>query len=511
MSLLGIDVGTTGCKAAVFSVDGQLLASAYEEYDIQRPQPGWAELDPMLVWEKVKKIIRQVGSRIKADPIQALAVSSLGEALVPVNANRQPLAPSLLNFDSRGEAYLGSLEKVLSNEHLYRINGNTLGNQYGLTKLKWIKEHQPDLYQQADKFLHWSGFIACMLGAEAAVDYSLANRTLLFDLNHQQWSAELLEIAGLEVEKLPRPVPSGTVIGQVSSQIADELGLPRGVAIAAGAHDQCANAVGCGVIEEGQAAFGMGTYICITPVFTQRRDPVIMTEHGINTEHHAAPGKYVCFIYNQGGALVKWFRDTYAAAERSRALESGEDIYASLFAEIPDGPGSIMVLPHFTQTGPPAFIADSCGVIAGLRLETTRGEILKGIVESTAFYLKECIETLPPTGIAIHSYRAVGGGSKSDAWIQVCADIFGCPFERPNITEAGALGAAMMAGVGSGLFSSFEDGAKAMVRIERNFEPDGKRQQQYADRFAIYKKLAPAMSDYLRELAGLNHPAEKRK
>jgi xylulokinase len=501
MSLLGIDVGTTGCKAAVFSEEGHVLASAYEEYDCQRPKSGWAELDAVEVWAKVKGMISEVVSSSASDPVKALAVSSLGEAMVPVTEDRQILGPSILNFDARGEEYLGSLSSALDNERLYRINGNTLGNHYGLTKLMWIKEHQPDLYERAHKFLLWGSFVSFMLGADPVVDYSLANRTLLFDIDREAWSEEILELAGLDRSKLPDTAPSGTIIGTVSDRIARELGLPSNVSIVTGAHDQLANAVGCGVIKEGRAVYGMGTFICITPVFSQRREPDVMIQRGLNTEHHAVPGKYVSFIYNQGGSMVKWFRDTFAAAEHRQAEEAGRDVYTDLFAVIPEGPSGIVVLPHFTITGPPKFISDSCGVVAGLRLETSRGDILKGILEATTFDLKECIESLPPTGIEIVDFRAVGGGSKSDAWIQICADIMGRPFVRPRVTEAGALGAAIMAGVGGGVFSSYEAGVEAMVRLERTFEPDLQQQKLYEDRFEKYRRLWPLMGEYLRDLA----------
>jgi xylulokinase len=501
MSLLGIDVGTTGCKAAVFSEEGRLLASTYEEYDIQRPRPGWAELDAVEVWAKVRRTIGQVVSRCASDPVKALAVSSLGEATVPVTHDRQVLGPSILNFDVRGEEYLAGLSAALDDERLYRINGNTLGNHYGLTKLKWIKEHRPDLYERAHKFLLWGSFVSFMLGAEPVVDYSLANRTLLFDIDREAWSEELLALTGLDRAKLPDTAPSGTVIGTVSERAARELGLPPDVAVVTGAHDQCANAVGCGVIAAGRAAYSMGTFLCITPAFDERHEPALMIERGLNTEHHAVPGRYVTFIYNQGGSLVKWFRDTFAAAERQEAQEAGRDIYAELIAEIPAEPSGVVVLPHFTTTGPPAFISDSCGVIAGLRLGTQRGDILKGIIEGTTFYLKACVESLPPTGIEIADFRAVGGGSKSDAWIQICADVFGRPFVRPTITEAGALGAAIIAGVGSGVFPSYETGVEAMVSLERAFEPDPQRHGRYERRFEKYRRLWPLMRDYLRDLA----------
>lgn len=485
MSLLGIDVGTTGCKAAVFSETGGQLAFAYEEYDYLKTRPDWAELDVASVWAKIKKTIGQVAAAAPANSIKALAVSSMGEALVPVSADRQILGPSILNFDARGAEYLPHLSRILPNDRLYRINGNTWGNHYSLTKLKWLKQYQPELYRQADKFLLWSSFVSFMLGAEARVDYSLANRTLLFDLDRQAWSDEILRLSNLDQEKLPDLAPTGAVIGVVSGRVADELGLPHGVPIVAGAHDQCANAVGCGVIDQGRAMWGMGTFICATPVFSQRHDSALMIERGLNTEHHAVSGQYVSFIYNQGGSLVKWFRDTFAAAERRQAEQHGGDIYADLFAEIPQKPSPLIVLPPFS-TG-------SVGVMAGLQFDTPRGEILKGIIEGVTFDLKEAIESLPAIGIEIADFRAVGGGSKSDVWLQVCADILGRPFVRPKITEAGALGAAIMAGVGCGVFSSYAAGVEAMVGLERTFEPDMSQHQLYQSRYEEYSKLRSLM------------------
>jgi xylulokinase len=485
MSLLGIDVGTTACKVAAFSEKGELLAAAAVEYDPQRRQPGWAELDSLVVWAQIKRAIQQVAAQCTADPVQALAVSSLGEAMVPVARDRQVLGPSILNFDVRGEEYLPALRQALPDEHLYRINGNTLGNHYSLTKLQWLKEHQPDLYERADKFLLWGSFVSFMLGAAPVVDYSLANRTLLFDIDRGVWSEEILQLAGLEGGKLPDIAPSGTVIGSVAAGVAAEVGLSPGVAIVTGAHDQCANALGCGVIGEGQAVYGMGTFLCITPVFSERREPALMLERGLNTEHHAVPGQFVTFIYNQGGSGVKWFRDTFAAIEHRQAQAQGRDVYNDLFAEIPPAPSSVLVRPDFTATSP--------GVISGLRLETSRGDILKGILEGTTFDLKEAVEALPPTGIHIADFRVVGGGSKSDAWVQICADILGRPFVRPQVTEAGALGAAILVGVGSGVFPSFAAGVQAMVRLERTFEPDAQRQELYAARFEEYRQLCTQM------------------
>ena len=500
MSLLGIDVGTSGCKAAVCSEDGRVLGLAYEEYDYHCPQPGWAELDSLKTWKLIQRTIGQAAAGAKSDPVKAVCVSSLGESVVPVTADRQILGPAVLNFDVRGEEYLEDLRGRIDAEQLYRINGNTLGNQFSLTKLKWLKQYRPELYRQTEIFLPWSGFVAFMLGAQARADYSLANRTLLFDLERRDWSEALLDLAQLEREKLPGTVPSGAVIGTVAGGMAAELGLPAGIPIVSGGHDQCCNGVGCGVLAPGQAMYGMGTYLCLMPVFAQRPEPAVMLARGLNTEQHAAPGQYVSFLYNQGGAMFKWFRNTFAAAERSPAKASGQDLYATLLAEMPAGISRIMVLPHFTATGPPDFITDSCGVVAGLKLATRRGEILKGLIEAMTFDIRGAFETLPGAGIPVTDFRAVGGGSKSDAWIQINADILGRPFVRPEVNEAGVLGAAILAGAGCGMFASLEAGVNEMVRLGRTFEPDPKKQALYNERFAKYQSLWPLMEDYLRDL-----------
>jgi xylulokinase len=553
MSLLGIDVGTTGCKAAAFTSEGRVLSAAYREY-----AAGGAELDASEVWILIRDCIREAVGGTAADPVTALSVSSLGEAVVPVTADRRILGPSILNFDPRGREYVEGLRAAIPDNELYAFNGNTHGNHYGLTKLMWIRDNAPALYEQTDHFLLWSGFVSFMLGAEACVDYSLANRTLCFDLAECGWSARMRSATGLDFGKLPRPVPSGTVIGRVSREAAVETGLPEGTAIVAGAHDQCANAIGCGVVDEGSAMYGMGTFTCIVPVFVSRPDPSKMTPLGLNTEHHAAPGRFVSFIYNQGGSLLKWYRDTFAAREhaedrgtpgslplggrvqprsrrgrirlggkegvnagheaptevqrgssdpqtanRQRQTGLAPDLYDRLLAEMPDGPSGIVVLPHFTTTGPPEFIDDSCGIIAGLHLDTSRGRILKGVLEGTTFYLREITDALPAAGLNIAEYTAVGGGAKSAAWVQLSADIMGVPFRVPEVTEAGALGAALIAGVGTGVYESYGDAVSAAVRISQAFEPDAAAHERYGPLYAHYRSTAPLMRDYLRDLAGL--------
>jgi xylulokinase len=500
MSLMGIDVGTTGCKASVFSAAGALLGGAYREYDVNEPAPGRAELPVGTVWDAVRTVIAEaVAAAGPADPVSALCVSSLGEAVVPVTEDRRWLADSMLNYDERGAEYLPALAESLPDDYLYPINGNTLGNHYSLTKLLWIREHQPEVYEKTFAFLHWAPFVGFMLGAEPRADYCLANRTLLFDIRREDWSEDLARRAGADLGKLPPAVPSGTVTGEVSPALARELGLPPGVAIVSGAHDQCANGIGAGVLSPGRAMLGMGTYICLMPVFATPQDPAVMARNGLNTEHHAVPGRFVSFLYNHGGGLVKWHRDTFARAEREQARSAGNDLYAALSAEMPEGPSGVFVLPHFAPTGPPEFVSDSSGVMTGLRLGTTRGEILKGIQEGTLFYIKDCAMRLPDADEAFAECRAVGGGSNSDVWMQTAADIFNRPITCTKVAEAGTLGGAILAGAATGVFASAEEGADAMVGLDRVFEPDPARAATYAERFAKYQRLWPLLRDFLRD------------
>lgn len=491
MSLLGIDVGTTGCKAIVLSEEGKLLAIAQREYDVVRPRPGWAELDSRAVWRQVQEMIREVTSKTATDPIAALSISSMGEALTPVSRDRAILGNCLLGFDSRGaEATerLAAIDPVA----FFRRSGNLASPLYGGQKILWLRDHRPELFGDTYKFLAWADLVGYMLGADPCTDYSLANRSLFFDVQQARWSEETLEYLGMPLDKLPAVAQAGTVVGTVSRQAADELGLPGGVKIVLGAHDQCMSATGAGVIRPGQAAYGIGTYICITPAYDTIPPTEGMLAPMLNVEHHTIPGLFVSFYYNlTGGALLKWFRDTFALADKREALAAGRDVYDQLLAEMPAMPTELLVLPHFAPTGPPYFDPQPFGLIAGLSLETTRGTFIKGLLEGVTYYFRQGLEQMAQAGIAITEFRATGGGARSDAWLQISADILGRLLLRTRVTEASALGAIILAGAGSGVYASIEEAVGILVGIDRAFEPDARARAVYNASFARYQSLYP--------------------
>ena len=500
MSLLGIDVGTTGCKSAAFSVDsGKLIASAYSEYPVHRPRPDRAELDSREVFSKIKECITQVLSKTKKDPVTAICISSMGEAMTPVSAKREILGNSILMTDIRGAEYIRKLKIEIGQNKFYEINPNILGTNYSLPKLMWLMKHEPALYKKAWKFLLWGDLVAFMLGAEPLTSYSLANRTLLFDIHKENWSDFLLEWSGFDRNKLPECVPSGSIAGTVSDEISKELGLPAGVKIVVGGHDQCCNSLGAGINIPHKAICGIGTFECITPTYKNMPQVSRMLKAGLNIEHHVVKDLYVSFIYNQSGSLIRWFRDTFASADK-KLLAGKTDIYDILASEMPEEPTQLLVLPHFEMTGTPDFISDSSGVIAGLKISTTRGEILKAIMEGATFYFVESINQLKEMGIDTSEFIATGGGAKSNHWLQIKADIFGVPFVRPRVTECGLLGAAILAGFATGELSGIEQGISTFVKHDRVFEPDLSRHRIYQEQYAKYRQLYPSMKKLLLKI-----------
>ncbi len=499
MSLLGIDIGTTGCKAAVYSEDGTCLSQAYREYQSLRPGPGLLELDSVAVFGQIKDVITRVAASAEGDPVKALSISSMGEAMVPVSNDRKILGNSIVaSVDSRGAEYIEQLRGKISEEELFRINPNPLGACYSMPKLCWIRDNQPELYNKADRFLLWGDLILYMLGGEAVAGYSLANRTLLFDIRKEDWSDRLLDLTGIQRDKLGRTVPAGTVVGEVSPGMAAELNLPAGAKLVVGGHDQCCNALGAGIYSGGQAVCGIGTFACITPVYDHIPD-LEKIPRGFNIEHHVAPGLYVSFLYNQAGSLVRWFRDTFAVADKE-LLGPGEDIYDKLASEMPSDPSRLLTLPYFEPTGSPGFVTGASGVIVGLKTHTKRGEILKSIMEGVAFYFLESVDVLRELDVDTSEFVATGGGAKSDAWMQINADVFGAPFVRPASTEGGILGAVSLAGVAAGIYGDYPEAAKIFHRKEKVFEPDSERHRIYRENFEQYRKMFPLLREFLSDL-----------
>ncbi|NIA13022.1 MAG: hypothetical protein GWP08_02995 [Nitrospiraceae bacterium] len=504
MSLLGLDIGVTGAKAVAFDLDGRVVASAYREYPLLSPQPGWQESDPNHVWQCVKEILAETAAATSADPIQALAVSSQGEACHPVGHDGASLANTLSPFDARTAGYVDWWLERKTKFEITQITGMPLHGMYTINKILWFKEHRPDIYAKTWKFLCYEDFIHHKLGLDPVMSHPMAARTMAFDIRSGDWSDELLGLAGIDPALLPKNAPSGSVVGTISNAVADDLGLPHGVVVATGGHDQPAAALGAGVLESDEAIYSTGTTECICACF----DTYSLTEEAVEGNvccyPSCVPGLYVSLGFNfTGGALLKWYRDNFGGLEKLESERTGVDVYEIICRDIPEKPESLVLLPHFSMAGTPYFDNASRGAILGLTLNTPREALVSAILSGVTYEMKLNLALLQSVGVSIGRLRATGGGAKNAVWIQRKADIMGVPIAVLHTSEAASLGAAMLGGKASGVVDDLREMARRVVKIERVVEPDTVRSEAYNKRFAIYRDLYPTLKKLNHRLAEL--------
>ncbi|HZE97486.1 MAG TPA: FGGY-family carbohydrate kinase [Planctomycetota bacterium] len=501
MSLLGIDVGTTGCKAVVFDEGGRILSSAYREYPLHFPQTGWIELDSNRVVKSVRDVVRESAGKAKKDPVRALAVASQGEAVTPIGADGKFLHNGIVTFDARTAPLVDWWEQKLPRQRIFEISGMPLHGMYTASKILWWQQNRPDVFSKAKRFLCYQDLMIQQLGLTPTIDLSLAARTMLLDIDKGVWSNELCGFAGIDPATLAKPVPAGSVIGEVPAKVAKSFGLPAGVVAVAGGHDQPCGALGAGVVEDGVGTYATGTVECITPAFGKRVVDPRLLANNIACYPHVVSGLFVALTFNfTGGSLLKWYRDTFAGGEKEKAKKAKRDVYDLILSEIPKDPTSLYILPHFTATGTPHFDTNSKGVIAGLRLSTTRGEIVRAVLEGVTYEMALNASVLGECGAEIASFRAIGGGAKSATWMQLKADLLGKPVQAMRVSEAVCLGAAILAGAGTGVYKSARDASLKLSKVERTYKPDAKRAEIYRDRFSRYRELYPALRDWLHTI-----------
>ncbi|GMU92537.1 MAG: carbohydrate kinase [Candidatus Hydrogenedentota bacterium] len=505
MSLLGLDVGTTGTKGVAFNLDGKPIASAYREYPLLSPKPGWQELDPEQVWKCVKEVLSEVAHKTNGDPIRAMAVSAQGEAVHAVGKDGKCLTNSVVTFDARTAKLPAWWLERKSKMEIAMISGMPLHGMYSLNKILWFKENDPDVFMRTWKWLCYEDFVQFRLGVEPTMSHSLAARTMALDVRAGGWSHELLHVAGIDIGLLPNTAPSGTIVGTVSGSVAKEIGLPAGVVVVTGGHDQPAGALGAGILQSGEAMYATGTVDCICPIF----DTFAVTEQTVDSNlccyPSCVPGLYASIAFNfTGGSLLRWYRDTFASTELREAADTGRDVYELICEQVPAEPESLLVLPHFTVTGTPHFDTASRGAILGLTLHTRREEIVSAILSGVTYEMKLNLEMLQTAGVGIQRLRAAGGGAKSRLWVQRKADIMGVPVAVLETTEAAALGVALLAGHAAGLIADLKAAVDQAVRIAYVCEPDKRRTMEYAERYGVYREVYPALRDINHRIAGLN-------
>ena len=464
MSLLGIDVGTSGCKAAAFSEDGYTLASAYHEYLPQHPQPGWAELDSREMWDCVQNTIAEVSARVTHDPVQALAVSSLGEAMAPVSEDRQILGSSITSLDTRGREYVEALARQIPQEAFFSINPNFFGPQYSLPKLLWLREHQPALYAQAHKFLLWVDLVGFMLGCDAVTSYSNAARTLLLDIRSGTWDDDLLRLFRVPRSVLPEVRDTAAEFGTVAAEY-----LGAAVSIRAVAGDQQAALIGQACLQPGmvKATYGTGGFVLLNtgpaPVRSTHRLLTTIAYQWRGSRHFALEGSIFA-----AGATVQWLRDALGILASS--FEAGE------LAAAADQEQAVYLVPAFAGLGAPYWSSTVRGTITGLTRGTTRKELARAALESVGYQTRDLLTAMyadvgDAWGREIKPVIRVDGGMSASDWtMQFLSDVLDAPVDRPTVRETTALGVALAAGWQAGLYAGPESFSDAW-RLDRSFRP----------------------------------------
>jgi len=474
-----------------------MLAHAYREYGEMYPRPGWAEIDPNKVWQCVAEVISEVAHKVRSDPVKALSVTTLGEAFTPIAEDGLFLSNSMTSVDNRAVKQTESWNHTLGKGRVFQITGMPLHPSYSLNKLMWLKEEQPEIFSKARRFLLYEDFAYFMLGLEPAIDYSLAGRTMGFDIRNKKWSEEMFSIAGINPAVMATPLPSGTMVGEIPAPIAEKLGLPKGTKAVTGGHDQPVNALGGGVVSEGVAVDGLGSVECVTVGFNKPPLNEKMLAANYPVYPHVKQGMYVSLAFSYtGGNLLRWYRNNFARDLMKEADLTGIDVYDLILKDVPDGPTGIYVVPHFVGSGTPYLDPDSRGTITGLTLGTTREQFVKALIEGITYELRHNLITLEEAaGVKINRLRAMGGGARSRMWLQLKADITGKEVVSLTVSECGCLGAVILAGVGIGEYSSVDEAVELLVSEKELFQPDPDMHEQYLERFAVYSEIYPALKE----------------
>ncbi|MEI6047997.1 MAG: FGGY-family carbohydrate kinase [Bacteroidota bacterium] len=489
---LGIDIGTSGCKAVIFDEDGRQVSMAYREYDIISKNTGWAELDTDEVTGKCFEVIKESASRLEAGSVKCMGISSQGEAFTLIDKEGKSLCNALVSSDIRANDLIGPWTEKFGEEKLYHITGHTPHPMFSLFKLLWVKKNAPEIWAKTDRILCFEDLLQYRLGIKTpSMGWPLAGRTMLFDVINHTWNTEILEKSGIRKEQLSTPLQSGTIAGFVNKGIARELNLAEDTFIVTGGHDQPCSALGAGAIEPGIAVYSTGTVECITPAFDKPKFTRTLQKSNLCTYDHTAPGMYATVAFSlTGGNILKWFRDEFGAAEIEEAKRIHCNSYELLLNQMPDKPTQLLVMPYFTPSGTPYFDTSVKGAILGLDLSVTRLEIMKALLEGVAFEIRLNLEILKQSGCEVKELRVIGGGARSQKHIQLKSDVTGMPITILDVTEAGCMGVAMLA-KSAHTKQDVGDIAKKWVSPVSKVEP--KRHDYYNTKFRLYKKLYPAL------------------
>lgn len=491
-TLLTFDLGTTGCKVCLWDSAGTLLASADQGYPIHHPKPDWAEQDPEDWWNAGLAAGRQCLAGQNTSRIAAIGLSSQREGVVPLGDDGQPLARCIIWMDRRCRPQCARLGEEFGESFLHHHTGVAPDPNYTACKLLWLQEHQPDLLARTSVFLQPRDFLYYRLTGQPAMDYTLASRTMMLDLRRERWWPEMFARVGIRVDQFPPVYRSIDAPHRVVADAASALGIPAGIPVALGGGDRACEGVGAG-LSGSRASDSTGTATQVSMVADRLPEDLGRVPCGI----HAIPGHYLFELgASTTASAVRWLRELFGLSPGEMTTLEREA------AQSPPGARNLLMFPFLMGARSTRWNPDARGLILGLSLGHTRGDIARALMEGVGYEVATCLDGLRDIGVPPGELIAIGGGAKSDLWAQIKADILGVPVYRPRYTEAASLGAAILAATAVGLVSDPAATARAWNPPVQTFTPNAEATRTYTDRRTLFEDVYAALLPLYPRLHG---------
>lgn len=504
--LLGVDVGTSSTKTVLFTLSGDIVASADEEYPLYQPQNGYAEQDPDDWWKATVNTIKSVmeKSRVPKESVLGIGLSGQMHGLVMLDGDGRVLRSSIIWCDQRTAKECEEITELVGKTRLMEITANPALTGFTASKILWVRNNQPDLYEKCRHILLPKDYIRYKLTGEFATEVSDASGMQLLDVPNREWSDELLGKLKIDKELLGKVYESPQITGEVTESVANLTGLKAGTPVVGGAGDNAAAAVGTGVVEDNKAFTTIGTS---GVVFAHTSELSIDLKGRVHTFCCAVPGAWhVMGVTQAAGLSRKWFRDNFCQNEIEAAKGTELDSYDLMdlkAAASPIGANRLFYLPYLMGERTPHLDADARAVFFGLSAMHTKNDLLRALIEGVSYSLKDCLSILEELGVGVEDMAVCGGGSKSKFWRQMLADVYGCPVKTVESKESAALGVALLAGVGTGVFESVGSACKSVIKYGSAYKPDKDNSKEYEKYYKVYKSLYPAMKSSFKELSRL--------
>jgi len=499
--LVGIDLGSTSLKVVVFDTDGRVVSAANRPTELFHPypeDPQWATWDPQQIWNGVCEACCETVAHLDdMKSIRAVAVTGMGMDGVPMDKDGKWLYPFISWHCPRTAPQQQWWLEHIGAAKQFSITGNPVWTINTALRLLWMREHEPAILDKTDKWLLIEDFLNFQLCGERATDYSMASNTLLFDQRTRAYSDELLKLSGIERRLLCEPRPSGTLLGKVHQAAADVTGLPVGTAVVLGGHDFLCGCLPVGAFKPGVVLDVTGTWEIIVTATSQPILTDAAREMGLWIDSHVARDLYAAMGSAVAADMLEWFRRNFGFEEAQKAATEGGvdwDYLMAAAAAVPAGCDGVVFLPHMSGSTMPVIDPQSRGAFVGLRNTATKGHMLRAVVEGLNYQFLQILAGLDKgLGVRCDKLVAVGGGTKNQFWMQNRADMLGQPFEVSEVEEATPLGAAILAGIGVGIYRDEQEAFERVYRAGRVFEPNRALTAEYAERFKVFERLYPAL------------------